>query len=139
MEKKKEYDYRMPVWYTYGSREISYPIYYHCSQQHQYDFWKAYNHIRIEETPDLSKPDPSGCGVPGQIQQRIRPSARHPEHYYDVQRFYSDEEHPVNLYNLAMMHDKGHEVADKDPELGWNYVKQFRRLPDGSLKIVSNE
>ncbi len=34
--------------------EISYPIYYHCSQQHQYDFWKAYNHIRIEETPDLS-------------------------------------------------------------------------------------
>ena len=77
--------------------------------------------------------------VPGQIQQRIRPSARHPEHYYDVQRFYSDEEHPVNLYNLAMMHDKGHEVADKDPELGWNYVKQFRRLPDGSLKIVSNE
>ena len=44
--------------------------------RHQYDFWKAYNHIRIEETPDLSKPDPSGCGVPGQIQQRIRPSAR---------------------------------------------------------------
>ena len=26
MEKKKEYDYRMPVWYTYGSREISYPL-----------------------------------------------------------------------------------------------------------------
>ena len=25
-EKKKEYDYRMPVWYTYGSREISYPL-----------------------------------------------------------------------------------------------------------------
>ena len=26
MERKKQYDYRMPVWYTYGSREISYPI-----------------------------------------------------------------------------------------------------------------
>lgn len=33
----------------------------------------------------------------------------------------------------VVMRDKGHDVAEMDPALGWNYVKQFRRLPNGEL------
>lgn len=133
MEKKKEYDYLMPVWYTYGTREPSYPVYAKCTQQYQYDFWKAYNHIAVEETPVREHPDPCGCGVPGQVQERLRPSERHPAHYYDVQRFYTDDERRLNLYNFVAMHDKGHDIAQMDARLGWEYVRQFMRNSDGSL------
>lgn len=133
MEKKKEYDYLMPVWYTYGTREPAYPVYAKCTQQYQYDFWKAYNHIAVQETPGRETPDPCGCGVPGQVQERLRPSDRHPGHYYDVQRFYTDDERHLNLYNFVAMHDKGHDIAQMDARLGWEYVRQFKRNPDGSL------
>lgn len=136
LEKKKEYDYRMPVWYTYGTREMSYPVYRKSSQQYQYDFWKLYNNIEVLSTPPQEEPDPCGCGVPGQVQERLRPSKRHQHHFYDVQRFYTRDENHWNLYNYVMMHDKGHDVAQMDAALGWEYVKQFRRLPDGSLGLV---
>lgn len=134
MEKKKEYDYLMPVWYTYGSREPSYPVYAKCTQQYQYDFWKAYNHIAVRETPGREAPDPCGCGIPGQVQERLRPSDRHPRHYYDVQRFYTEE--GLNLYNFVAMHHKGHDIAQMDARLGWEYVRRFRRNPDGSLEVT---
>ena len=136
MEKKKEKDYRMPVWYTYGTREPSYPVYRGCSQQHQYDFYKWFNHIPVRETPPQDAPDPCGCGVPGDVRLHLAPSARHPHHQYDVQRFFSEDEAPMNLYNYVIMRDKGHEVAQMDPELGWRYVRHFRREKDGSLTLI---
>lgn len=136
LEKKKKYDYRMPVWYTYGSREASYPVYRGCTQQHQYDFWKRYNNIEISPTPERYNPHPCGCGVQGHKYTLLRPSKRHPHHEYDVHSFYSMDEEPLNLYNYVLMRDKGHEVAEMDPALGWAYVKQFRRLPDGGLEII---
>lgn len=136
MEKKKEYDYRIPVWYTYGSREASYPVYNGCSQQHQYDFWKMYNNIEIKPTPGKENPDPTGCGVKGDETQLLKPSGRHPHHEYDVQCFYSRDDEPLNLYNYVVMRDKGHDIAHMDAALGWEYVKQYRRNSDGSLGFV---
>lgn len=136
LEKKKKFDYRMPVWYTYGSREPSYPVYRGCTQQHQYDFWKRYNNIEIVPTPERDNPHPCGCGVPGQKYTLLKPSKRHPHHEYDVHSFFSMDKEPLNLYNYVLMRDKGHEVAEMDPALGWAYVKQFRRLPDGRLEII---
>lgn len=139
MEKKKNFDYRMPVWYTYGNREPSYPVYRGCSQQHQYDFWKKYNNIEIVATPELENPHPCGCGVPGQKYELLKPSLRHPHHEYDVHRFYSMDDEPTNLYNYVLMRDKGHDIADMDPALAWAYVKQFRRLPDGKIEIMEGK
>ena len=136
LEKKKKFDYRMPVWYTYGSREASYPVYRGCTQQHQYDFWKRYNNIEIAPTPERDNPHPCGCGVPGHKYTLLKPSKRHPHHEYDVHSFYSMDKEPLNLYNYVLMRDKGHEVAEMDPALGWAYVKKFRRLPDGGLEII---
>lgn len=139
MEKKKNYDYRMPVWYTYGSREPSYPVYQGCSQQHQYDFWKNYNNIEVIPTQGRENPHPCGCGVPGQKYELLKPSNRHPHHEYDVHRFYSMDEEPMNLYNYVLMRDKGHDIAEMDPALGWAYVRQFRRLPNGKVEIKEGE
>jgi len=137
LEKKKKFDYRMPVWYTYGSREASYPVYRGCTQQHQYDFWKRYNNIEIVPTPERDNPHPSGVGVPGHKYTLLKPSRRHPHHEYDVHSFFSMDKEALNLYNYVIMRDKGHEVAEMDPALGWAYVKQFRRLPDGRLEIIN--
>lgn len=136
LKKKEKFDYRMPVWYTYGTREASYPVYRGCTQQHQYDFWKMYNHIEVRPTPPKERPDPSGCGVQGDVTEKLGPYAQYPNQYYMVQRFYTTDDVPENYYNYVMMHDKGHEVAPMDAYLGWNYVKQFRRNEDGSVGRV---
>ena len=132
-ELKKKFDYLMPVWYTYGAREMSFPIFRACTQQNQYDLWKKYNHIAIRETPQLGQENPNGCGVEGENREMCFPSSRHPHHRYQVERFYTNDAAHLNLYNLTIMYNKGHEVAEKDLELGWNYIKHFRRLADGSL------
>ncbi len=133
LARKAEYDYRMPVWYTYGSREPSCPVYRDSTQQNQYDFWKRYNHIEVRPTPRVGEPNPTGCGVTGDRSETLFPSARHPEHRYDAQRFWTRDPEPFNCYNYVLMRDKGHEVAEMDAALGWEYVKRFRRLPDGAL------
>lgn len=38
---------------------------------------------------------------------------------------------------MVVMYDKGHEVAPMDAVLGWNYVRAFRRLSDGTLKQLA--
>lgn len=133
---QKNYDYRMPVWYTYGTREPSYPVYEGCSQQHQYDFWKLFNNIEVKFTPPQDNPHPCGCGVEGDVVEHPYPSEIYPHHHYSIQRFMSEDEGAENLYNYVIMHDKGHEVAPMDPVLGWEYVKQFRRNADGSVDRV---
>lgn len=134
-ERKKEYDYLMPVWYTYGSREMSFPIYRASTQQNQYDLWKKYNHIRVTETPAVGEANPSGCGATGETRELVYPTSRHPHHCYQVERFYTEDDQHLNLYNLVIMYPKAHEIAQMDAELGWRYVSRFRRLADGSLGI----
>jgi len=134
MKKKRQFDYKMPVWYTYGTKEVAYPVWKGRSQQRQYDFWKEYNGIAIQPTPGKEAPHPCGCGVPGETKETIAPSQRHPHHFYEAHRFYTDDNKRQNLYNYVLMHDKGHDVAQMDPALGWRYVRQFRRLPDGGLE-----
>jgi len=126
----------LPVWYTYGTREPSYPVHDKCSQQHQYDFWKKYNNIRIKPTPTKENPHSSGCGVVGDKTEILKPCERHPHHQYDVQRFYTKDEWHENLYNFVLMKEKGHDVASMDSVLGWRYVKQFKRNSDGSVGLV---
>ena len=136
LEKKKEHDLYMPVWYTYGTREASSPISKGCSQQHQYDFWKRFNHIEIKETRELEDTNGPEHGVDGDKSVVLKPDSRYPEHYYTVQTFYTADTEKNDYYNFALMHHKGHEVAPKDAQLAWDYVKQFRRLTDGTVERI---
>ena len=132
LEKQQERQIDMPVWYTYGTREASAPVCRGCSQQHQYDFWKQFNRIEIKVTRELEDPLLPEHGVDGDTSETLYPDPQYPDRYYTVQRFFNAK--GQNYYNFALMHDKGHEVAPKDAQLSWNYMKQFRREKDGSVK-----
>ena len=136
-KKKEVFDYLMPVWYTYGTREPSYPVFNGCSQQLQYDFWKEYNHIPIKATPEKEACHPCGCGVPGEVCEELTPSEAYPGHRYQINRFFGVTGDHLNLYNYVMMHDKGHDVAPMDSVLGWRYVSRFRREKDGNLSLIT--
>lgn len=134
--KKAQYDYRMPVWYTYGGRDLESPVVRGSGQQTQYDFWKHYNNIAFKPTPYGDNPDPSGVGVPGDVIEEFSPCARHPQHKYTVHRFFTQDAEPKNYYNYVLMHGKGHDCAPADAELGWKFVSQFCRNPDGSTGSI---
>jgi len=138
LEKKAPW-MRMPVWTTYGTRETAYPVARMHTQQYQYDFWKRFNNIEVKETPGVENPDPSGCGVPGDVVEWIRPNPNFPDHVYQINRFYTRDEKPENYYNYVMMHDKGHDVAPWDATMCWEYAKQFRRNPDGTVGRVEEQ
>jgi len=134
--KKEQYDYIMPVWYTYGGRDVEFPVFRGHGQQMQYDFWKRYNHIPIKMTPYADEADPSGVGVPGDVQEVVHPCKEHPEQTYTIHRFFTKGENPKNYYNYILHHTKGHDCAPADAQMGWDFVKQYRRNADGSLGLV---
>lgn len=133
--KKLQFDYRMPVFYTYGTRDIEYPAVRGSGQQVQYDFWKSYNNISCKETPYIATPDSSGVGVPGDVIETYYPNPRYPDRKYTTHRFYSNDAAALNLYNYSLADGKGHDCNPEEAWLGWDYVKKFRRMHDGSLYI----
>ncbi len=134
--KKLEYDYRMPVWYMYGSRDLEFPVVRGCGQQNQYDFWKGYNNITIKLTPYTNTQAAGGVGIVGDHVEFYQPSSRHPANTYMTNRFYSNDPEELNLYNYTLCIGKGHDSVPYEARLGWNYIKQFRRLPDRSLEYT---
>lgn len=138
-KKKLEYDYRMPVWYTYGTRDIEYPAVRGSGQQVQYDFWKSYNHIPCKPTPYIAEPADCGVGVCGDVVEEYLPNRRYPQRKYTTHRFLSTDPLPLNLYNYSLADGKGHDCNPEEAWLGWNYIQQFRRMPDGSLEISGIE
>lgn len=137
--KKLEYDYRMPVWYMYGSRDLEFPVVRGTGQQNQYDFWKGYNNITIKLTPYANTQEANGAGIAGDKVEFIHPSKRYPENTYMTNRFYSNDPEALNLYNYTLAFGKGHDSIPYEARLGWNYIKQFRRLPDKTLEYTPNK
>jgi poly(3-hydroxybutyrate) depolymerase len=137
--KKLDTDYRMPVWYTYGTRDVEYPAVRGSGQQVQYDFWKAYNNITCKPTPYIDQPESCGVGVRGDGIEEYFPNPRYPLRKYTTHRFFSNDPTPLNLYNYSLADGKGHDCNPEEAWLGWNYIKQFRRMPDGSLVVSGKE
>ena len=54
-------------------------------------------------------------------------------------RFYSNDPEALNLYNYTLAFGKGHDSIPYEARLGWNYIKQFRRLPDKTLEYTPNK
>ena len=138
-KKKLDYDFRMPVWYTYGTRDLEYPAVRGSGQQVQYDFWKSYNNITCKQTPYINTPESCDAGVSGDVVEEYNPNPRYPQRKYTTHRFFSNDATPLNLYNYSLADGKGHDCNPEEAWLGWNYVKQFSRLPDGSLAISDQD
>jgi pimeloyl-ACP methyl ester carboxylesterase len=133
--KKLNYDFRMPVWYVYGTRDVEYPAVRGSGQQIAYDFWKSYNNISCKETPYISEPASCGVGVPGDVIEVNYPNPQFPQRKVTTHRFFSNDPKPMNLYNYTLVEGKGHDANPEDGELAWEFIRKFRRMPDGSLVI----
>lgn len=133
--KKLQFDYRMPVWYVYGSRDIEYPAVRGSGQQVAYDWWKSYNNITCKETPYIATPASCGVGVPGDVIEERYPNPQFPTRKVITHRFFSNDEKPLNLYNYTLVMGKGHDSNPEDCRLAWEYLRHFRRMPNGSLEI----
>lgn len=131
--KKLQYDWRMPVWYMYGTRDYEYPAVRGSGQQVAYDWWKSYNHIPCKETPYIAAPASCGVGVPGDVIEERFPNPQFPRRKLTTHRFFTSDPTPLNLYNYTLVDGKGHDSNPEEPELAWQYLRQFRRMPDGSL------
>ncbi len=134
--KKLQYDYRMPIWYHYSTRDYEYPAVRGSGQQVMYDFWKSYNNITVKETPYIAEQDTCGVGVPGDKVEVYFPNPRYPKRKYTTHRFFSNDDNHENYYNYTLVDGKGHDNLAEEAVLGWNYVKQFRRMKDGSIQRV---
>ena len=133
LELKKKHNYRMPVWYVYGTREMEYPIYRGLGQQYSYDAWKQYNNIPVLETPEKPLDTECSIGVESDTVEVLYPCKQYPDYKYSIHKFYSSDTHD-NYYNFALAHGKAHDVHIVDAELAWQFISRFSRNPDGSLK-----
>ena len=134
--KKLNYDYRMPVWYIYGTRDMEYPAVRGSGQQVAYDFWKSYNNITCKETPYIYEPASCGVGVPGDVIEEKFPNPQFPDRKVTTHRFFSNDPKPLNLYNYTLVDGKGHDANPEDGWLAWDFISKFRRMKDGSLGFV---
>lgn len=132
LELQKKHNYRMPIWYVYGTREFEYPIVKGLGQQYQYDTWKKYNNIAVLPTPEKPLDSEDSIGVQGETIEVIYPCPEYPEYKYSIHKFYSIDDHK-DYYNFVLAHGKGHEVHYIDAELAWQFISRFSRNPDGSL------
>lgn len=133
--RKLEKDYRMPVWYIYGTRDYEYPAVRGSGQQVAYDFWKSYNNITCKETPYIYEPASCGVGVPGDVIEERYPNPQFPNRKVTTHRFFSNDPKSLNLYNYTLVDGKGHDSNPEDGWLAWEYIRRFRRMSDGSLAI----
>ena len=88
-KKKLEYDYRMPAWYTVGTRDYEYSAVRGSGQQVQYDFWKSYNNITCKPIPYIDEPAGCGVGVPGDVIEEYYPNPRYPRKRITVLQVYT--------------------------------------------------
>lgn len=131
-EAKQKYDYRMPVYYSYGTKDAEYPLTDGCAQFSQIHFWKAYNNIN--DVPS-SENSPSDVGA---FANRMVSWGKYGKdggkifHTYEYDTL--DTGH-TNLYNYTVVDNLPHAVEPRIIPAGWTYLSRFSRNSDGSLNI----
>ena len=129
-EVKKNMDYRVPVFSTYGTKDAEFPMREGCGQFSQMNFWKWYNHIGQKP---LDPQDPSGVGCPGDKVIQWEYPDPNGNHLYTTHEFFTRGESGLNLYNYTLVKDLPHTVERGLIREAWNFIRQFSRLEDGTL------
>ena len=136
-DKKKEiYDYRMPLIQASGLLdglgENGWPIQSKDSLWIQtINYWKAYNNIDVKEFEYNSTYETGLYGDENGYD-------------YDDQRFihhkwFTNDESHLPLYQFVVAKRMPHAVDLREIEIGWNFIKHYRRNPDGSLSYVEGD
>lgn len=135
-EAKKQYDYRMPVFSTYGTLDAEYPPQEGSGQFTQMRFWKWFNNI---EQKDLRGDDPCGTGIPGDRVISWGKYGVNGEPIFATHQYITRDDSHVNYYNYTLIKGLPHCVEQRVTETGWRFISQFSRLPDGSLRMQKKE
>ncbi len=130
---KEKYDYRMPVYYCYGTKDAEYPPQEGSGQFLQMNFWKWYNNI---EQKKLSGDDPSGVGCSGDEIVEWPKKKLNGQGYITTHKYYSLDEKSVNYYNYTIAENLPHTVDRRMLRDWWAYATRFSRNADGSLNIL---
>ncbi len=129
---KQHFDYRMPVFSTYGTKDFEYPMQPECGQFKQMRFWKWFNNIPPHE---LNPDDPSGVGSPGQEIETWGPIGQTGKPIFTTHEYFCGDAEPVNYYNYTIIEGLPHAVEKRVMKKGWEFVSKFSRMEDGTLKI----
>ncbi len=132
---KNQYDYRMPVFSTYGTKDHEFPMTEGCGQFTQMKLWKWYNHLDNRE-PDVN--DPSRIGAPGDKILVWGPQEALDQKIFTTHCFATHETEPLYLYNYTLVEGMPHTVERRLIPAAWAYISQFSRNEDGSLVFTKN-
>lgn len=133
---KKKYDYRMPVFHNYGTKDAEYPMLEGCGQFTQMQFWKWFNNI---EQRKLLPEDPSGVGTPGDEIVEWGNFGLGGKAVFKTHQYRSMDDGNKNYYNYTIVEDLPHTVERRLIEKAWAFVSQFSRMPDGYLQFKERE
>lgn len=129
---KQNFDYRMPVYSTYGTCDFEYPMFQGCGQFTQMKFWKWFNNIEAKE---LDPNDPSGIGAPGNEIEKWGPLGESGDPIFTTHKFFNKEENSINYYNYTLIEGLPHAVEKRVMRTAWDFVSRFSRKPNGDLAI----
>ena len=129
---KAYYDFRMPVYYSYGTKDAEYPLTEGCAQYAQMEFWSKYNHIECtpSEKPEFWELKRSAnrefsWGIDGSSDRSL----------FHTHQFDSSDPKGVNLYNYTIVNMLPHAVETRLFPAGLAFLSRFSRNLDGSLCI----
>lgn len=127
---KSNYDYRVPIFSTYGTKDAEFPMKDGCGQFTQMNFWKWYNNI--EQKP-LIPGDSSLIGAAGDEIVSWGPINSEGNQVYTTHKFKTQDESGLNLYNYTLIEGLPHTVERGVIRTAWDFISQFSRGEDGSL------
>jgi Poly(3-hydroxybutyrate) depolymerase len=136
-KKKAEQDYCMPVIQSSGlidelGMKSGWPIRDKDDIWLQtIDFWKNYNHIPVTEFQFI---DEFETGLTSDCSFYECEDQRFIHH-----RWYSNDECHIPLYEFLAAKRMPHAVDLRQFEIAWEYIRQFSRSADGSLKYVQSK
>ena len=133
---KQKYDYRVPIFSTYGTRDAEYPMKPGCGQFTQMEFWRWYNNIRPRA---IDVEDPSGIGAPGDRTVSWGAFGENGENIFTTHSFCTEDPDGINLYNYTLVSGLPHTVERRLIPCALDYIFQFSRNSDGSLKYTRND
>ncbi|MDB5459755.1 MAG: Poly(3-hydroxybutyrate) depolymerase-like protein, partial [Caulobacteraceae bacterium] len=140
---KAKSDVRMPTMVVYGdvdtggSPDALIPA--DGVLRHAIDYQRTYNHLSAKdrtERYDSPFTAPYDVLAPGGKLVRAGFDARYPQGRFKIYEYMSADPKPLNLFKLVWVTDLSHGGDAREAQLEWDYFKQWRRNPDGSLTHI---
>lgn len=128
-EKKRRFDYRMPVFQVFGQLDLAWPIAnVEDGRLATIEYWKRYNNT---------------SNAPFIQNESCESGLFADENFYDGdderflhQRWFSNDQNRASYYEVFLAKRCPHALDLRTTEYAWKFMKQFSRNPDGTLTVA---